>query len=140
MSLLIEEAKQKNEKEEGAKFAFLAGSSSKPNKGKWQPCQICKQKNQATTDCWFKGKSKCNFYDKSEHKELECWKSPQNKEKRKVTKSSDKIKSKLKGKKCAYITKDNIDSDEELDKVLYLKSWPPFTCYANSTFRLTFLA
>ena len=38
VSLLIEEVKRKNEKEEGAEYAFSAGSSSKPDKGKWQPC------------------------------------------------------------------------------------------------------
>ena len=116
VSLLIEEAKRKNEKEEGAEYAFSAGSSSKPDKGKRQPCRICKWKNHITADCQFKGKPKCDFCDKFGHKDSECWKNPQNKGKGKVTKNSDKMKSKPKGKECAHVTKDDTDSDEELDK------------------------
>ena len=72
--------------------------------------------NHATADCQFKEKSKCDFRDKFGHKDLECWKNPQNKGKGKVTKSSDKMKSKLKGKEHTHVTKYDTDSDEELDK------------------------
>ena len=116
VSLLIKEAKWKNEKEEGAKYAFSAGSSSKPDKGKQQPCQICKRKNHITADCQFKGKPKCDFCNKCGHKDSESWKNPQNKGEGKVTKSLDKIRSKPKGKEHAHVTKDDTDSNEELDK------------------------